>query len=66
MFRLKKKFLVYFQLKAAMAGKKDVFDHINIEWDLMTVSDPYVIFDTQGAGLVQCIVPQPVDWKTRV
>ena len=25
----------YFQLKAAMGGKKDVFEHINIEWDLI-------------------------------
>ncbi|XP_045181837.2 arf-GAP with SH3 domain, ANK repeat and PH domain-containing protein 2-like isoform X2 [Mercenaria mercenaria] len=26
--------------KAAMAGKKDVFEHINIEWDLMTDEGP--------------------------
>ena len=31
-------FIFVIQLKAAMGGKKDMFEHINIEWDLIFVS----------------------------
>ena len=36
--------MVMLQLKSAIAGKKDLFVHVNIDWDLVSVSNLLTCF----------------------